>query len=138
MPESVSQLYLRLKNGAVRLQMMRRMLAIGVALLAVLWIASPALACLLPGRAMTVAEHACCKKMAKMCGSAHMPHSHSCCKEEGQPSNTSVLLAHHQLAPSLQIAALYVPSRSREFALPGVTLDRPPSDSPPDSSVLRI
>jgi hypothetical protein len=46
----------------------------------VLWAATPAIACLVPMRAMTQAEHDCCAKMAQECGSSMMPSSHSCCQ----------------------------------------------------------
>jgi hypothetical protein len=130
---------LRLKGAALRLQIMRRMFNIIVAFLAMLWIASPALACLLPARAMTAAEHACCKQMAKMCGFSNMPQSHSCCQKEAQPSNTSVVVAHHQSAFAPQIVTeLVAPFTLLKLRLLGATLDRPPSASPPDSIVLRV
>jgi hypothetical protein len=119
--------------------MMRRTFAIVTVLLAFLWVALPALACLLPGRAMTPAEHACCKQMAKMCGSAHMPQSHSCCQKEVQPGNASILVAHHQFAPALQVLTVsFNFFSSRESELRGNALDRPPAYSPPVSSVLKI
>lgn len=131
--------YLHLKSVAVRLQVMRRTFAIGMTFLVMLWAASPALACLLPGRAMTTAEHACCKKMAEMCGSPSMPQSHSCCQKEVQPDTASILIAHQQSAPGLQvIMVMTAPSSAQDFELPGTTFGRLPSHSPPDFSVLRI
>jgi hypothetical protein len=118
---------------------MRRALAIIVVFLAIVSVASPALACLLPGRVITAAERACCKRMAKMCGSGHMPQSHSCCQKVTQPGNPSIFVAHYQFAPALQvIAASSTPSTSPKFTLPAPAVDYPPSDSPPGSSVLRI
>ena len=132
--------HLRVETGASTLRMMRRAFAIVMIFLAMFWVASPALACLLPGRDMTAAEQACCKQMAKMCGSPHMPQSHSCCQKEAQPENTSILVAHYQFAPALQvIATLSTPFKSREFALGAAAIDQiPPSNSPPDSFALRI
>ena len=131
--------HLRVETGASTLRMMRRAFAIVMIFLAMFWVASPALACLLPGRAMTAAEQACCKQMAKMCGSPHMPQSHSCCQQVAQPGNTSILVAHYQFAPALQvIATLSTPFTSPEFTLRGLRSISPPSDSPPGSSVLRI
>jgi len=131
--------YLRWKSATFRLQIMRRTFAIIVAFLAMFWVTSPALACFLPGHVMTAAEHACCKHMAKMCGAPNMPESHSCCKKEAPPSNTSVMVAHHQSAFAPQIVTeLFAPSALRELRVLGATLDRPPSASPPDSTVLRI
>lgn len=130
---------LHAKSTATRLQVMRRTYAIVVTFLVMLGATSPALACLLPGRPMTVAEHVCCKKMAEMCGSSRMPGSHSCCQKESQSGNTSILIAHHQSAPAVRvIMVLSTASSSREFELLEAILDRPPSDSPPNSSVLRI
>jgi hypothetical protein len=131
--------HLRAKSVASTLQGMRRTLAIVTVFLAMFWVASPALACLLPGPAMTATERACCEQMAKMCGAEHMLQSHSCCQQVAQPSNTSIFVAHYQLAPALRVIAALSPlSMSRDFALAGATLDHPPSDSPPGSSVLRI
>ena len=131
--------HLRRKSVALTLQRMRRTLAIVTVFLAMSWVASPALGCLLPGRAMTAAERACCEQMAKMCGAGHMPQSHSCCQQVARPGNTSILVAHYQLAPALQVTvASLAPSTSPEFTLPGPAVDHPPPDSPPGSSVLRI
>lgn len=131
--------HLRAESVALTLQRMRRTLAIVTVFLAVSWMASPALACLLPGRAMTVAERACCEQMAKMCGAGHMPQSHSCCQQVAQPGNTSIFVAHYQFAPALQVVeASSTPSTLPKFAFPVPTIDRPQSDSPPGSSVLRI
>jgi hypothetical protein len=127
--------HLRTKSVAFTLQEMRRTLTIVTVFLAMSWVASPALACLLPGRALTAAERACCEQMAKMCGPGHMPQSHSCCQQVAQPVN-SIFVAHYQFASA--IAASSTPSTSPEFVLPVPTIHRPPSDSPPGSSVLRI
>jgi hypothetical protein len=125
------------KNVALRLEIMRRTFAIGMTFLVMLWAASPALACLLPGRAMTAAEHACCKQMAERCGSPNMPQSHSCCQKEVQPGTASIVVSHHQSAPAPQV--LMVGTKpSSSFELSGTIFDRVPSHSPPDSSVLRI
>src|ERR1035437_8535867 len=63
--------HLRRKSVALTLQRMRRTLAIVTVFLAMSWVVSPALGCLLPGRAITAAERACCEQMAKMCGAGH-------------------------------------------------------------------
>lgn len=131
--------HLHAASAALTLQAMRRALAIVTVFLAMFSVASPALACLLPGRVMTSAERACCKQMARMCRAGHMPQSHSCCQPIAQPGNTSILVAHYHFAPALQVAvAFFVPSASPEFTLSGPTVDHAPSDSPPGSSVLRI
>jgi len=130
--------HLLLGNGAATLQKMRRAGSMFLVLLAMSWVALPALACLLPGPATTAAERACCQKMPQMCGSAQMPQSHSCCQTV-RPGNTSVLRAHYQSAPALQVIATWSePSRIPRYAIARATADRPPSDSPPGSSILRI
>jgi hypothetical protein len=132
---------LRAAEVAFTLQAMRRTLAIMTVFLAMFSVASPALACLLPGQPLTAAERACCKQMAmaKTCGSRHVPQSHSCCQEVAQPGNASLFVAHCQFAPALPIiVASSTPSKSPEFMLLGLAGDHPPSDSPPGSSVLRI
>jgi hypothetical protein len=131
---------LRLSKGGSKLQSVRRVSAIGLALLVVSWIALPAVACMLPGQGMTAAEHACCKKMPKMCGSAHMPRSHSCCQKEVQSGGTLIVATSHHFAVTLEgiaaLPALYPPSPS--LALSSLTQDSPSADSPPGSAVLRI
>jgi hypothetical protein len=134
------KLRLPLRSGAARLRVMRRTLVSVVALLVVLSLAFPALACLLPGRVMTPAERTCCQQMRKMCGSSQMSSSHTCCQQDVRPGNTSVLIAHQLCAPALQVIATRwsSPSASPESTPCGASPDRPPSHSPPDSSILRI
>jgi len=85
------QRYLHWRNNMSRLDIVRRAFAIGVTFFVLGWAVAPALACLLPGRAMTADEHECCKKMAKMCGSANMPQSHSCCQTTTVPDRLPVI-----------------------------------------------
>jgi len=59
----------------------------GVSMLAMLLAALPVMACARPGAEMTAAEHECCKKMARHCGSG-MSKSHGCCETQA-PSNNS-------------------------------------------------
>lgn len=138
--ERFHQGHLRLGNGASKLQTMRRPLAIVVVLLAMSWVALPALACLLPGRAMTAAEHACCRQMPQMCGSAHMPQSHPCCQKEIQTGSSLAVATNHQFARTLQVlAAIPALSPSPTCAVfSGAAPGSPPSDSSPGFSVLRI
>jgi hypothetical protein len=84
--------------------------AIVIVFLVICWTAAPLLACMIPDRAMTAPEMECCKHMAKMCGSANMPQSHSCCKTEVRPGTTMVVTHNQQVRPTLQVvAALPVP-----------------------------
>src|SRR5437764_350137 len=74
-----------------------------VAILLALWGALPALACLLPQRALTPSEMKCCAHMAGNCG-GKMQTSHSCCKPVAN-QGVAALTAARQ-AQSLALAAL--------------------------------
>ena len=130
---------LHLRNCAPKLQIVRRVSAIAVVLLVVSWVALPAVACMLPGPGMTPAEHACCRKMPKMCGSMRMPQSHSCCEKEVQSGSSLVVAASHQFAAPLQVIGglptLLPPPSS--LVVSSLTQESPP-DSPPGAAVLRI
>jgi hypothetical protein len=63
----------------------------GVWILALLLGALPAMACALPGAAMTAAERDCCKRMAEQCGRSGMAKSHKCCQIELSPSGSHAL-----------------------------------------------
>ena len=113
-----------------------------MALIAVLWAVTPALACLVPTHHMTPAEHACCLKMAQQCGSSAMPSSHSCCQARQRdtaispvpsyPPNRPFVLA---IVPSASIAL--VDSALTFASLPAMETP-PPESSPGSISVLRI
>src|SRR5215470_6949645 len=85
---------------------MRRAAAILFALIALSWSAAPLLACILPERAMTPQERECCKHMPDMCGPAHMPQSHTCCKTEVQPEINAVIKVDPQSSPNHHVLAL--------------------------------
>jgi hypothetical protein len=72
--------------------------------IAVLWAVTPAIACLVPMRQMTPAEHECCRKMAQQCGSSMMPSSHSCCQG-------------HQRDTAVSPIPTYPPNRSSALAI---------------------
>ena len=77
-----------------------------VAILLVLWGALPALACLLPQRALSPAEMKCCAQMAGNCG-GKMQTSHSCCKPVAN-QGVAVLTAANQVKP-ISMALLVTP-----------------------------
>ncbi len=52
----------------------------GIVLLVLVLGLTPAMACLVPGAAMTAGERACCRTMSTECGQPNMPASHSCCR----------------------------------------------------------
>ncbi len=108
-----------------------------------LWAATPAMACLLPGPAQTEAMHKCCHHMAGHCGQSAMPASHACCQAPTYPEVVVV----RGLASPLKNAIAAVPAAigihlpavlatsSRCLASLGSPPGQPPSCS---SSVLRI
>jgi hypothetical protein len=108
----------------------------------VLWAATPAIACLVPMHQMTQAEHECCKKMAKECGSSMMPSSHSCCQGHQRETVVSPVARYSPtrpfdvaLVPQISILLISIPSVSLNVP----ALDPPPPESSPGcSSVLRI
>ena len=119
---------------------MRRSVAMAFAFLVLYWAAAPLLACIAPERAMTVQERECCKHMAEMCGSAHMPQSHSCCKTEVRSDYTVVATRDQQPVPVLSTMALVsmpLPPLI-DHAAGVVTAHHPPGEFLPEITVLRI
>jgi hypothetical protein len=116
--------------------------ALMMLVIVVLWAAMPAMACLVPMRAMTPAEHDCCLKMAQECGSATMPSSHSCC--QGQRRDTAVsptplysATRPFDVAIVPQVSMLVVVNLPVSFPVPALEAP-PPESSPGASSILRI
>jgi hypothetical protein len=146
--QSCYQRYLRWGNNMSRLDTMRRAFATGVTFLMLGWVSAPALACLLPERAMTAAEHACCKQMSKMCGSANMPQSHSCCQTTTVPDRlpaikSSSLDVSSKYAGLILVHALPLSRVDVAIAESGlrpwvVEIHSPPAPPPVTVSVLRI
>lgn len=108
-----------------------------------MWIATPAIACVLPGVSLTPAERECCHHMAEQCGQAAMPATHSCCQTKSHhsdalPQASAAVPTRHLAIAAVAVHAVLVlpvadPSRI------AVCLHSPPLD--PDSSsisVLRI
>src|SRR5205814_8637314 len=112
-----------------------------VAILLVLWGALPALACLLPQRALSPAEMKCCAQMAGNCG-GKMQTSHSCCKPVAN-QGVAVLTAASQ-AQSLALAAVTAPLSQGSLKLAPLSVMceqhvHPPPESPPVlTTILRI
>src|SRR5579864_3577771 len=110
--------------------------------IAVLWAVTPAIACLVPTRQMTPAEHECCLKMAQQCGSSAMPSSHSCC--QGHQRNSAVNPV-PSYAPNRHLGLAVVLPTSVVLVNSVLTsplseaMEAPPPESSPGSiSVLRI
>ncbi len=57
---------------------------------------------------MTAQEQECCKHMTHMCGSTHMPQSHSCCKSDAQSGTNIVVTNPQQFGLALQTTAAAV------------------------------
>ena len=112
-----------------------------VAILLVLWGVLPALACLLPQRALTPSEMKCCAHMAGNCG-GKMQLSHSCCKPVAN-QGVAVLTAANQVKP-ISMALLVTPlsADSSPLAFHSVTREQrvhpPPHGDAPSIEILRI
>jgi hypothetical protein len=108
-----------------------------------MWVASPAIACVLPEATLTAAERECCHHMAEQCGQAAMPASHSCCQTRSHHSDALPQATASVPTRHLTIAVVTVHAT---FILPATTTERlaiylhsPPRDSDSSSiSVLRI
>ena len=124
----------------------RLMVKAGVAILAMLLAALPVMACARPGAAMTVAEHACCKRMAEQCGGSGMAKSHGCCQPQVSPSELHALKA-----PASQLDHPLLGAHAQPVASQAIFDSQllftasmpPPTDSPPGelstaTTVLRI
>ena len=112
-----------------------------VAILLALWGALPALACLLPQRALTPSEMKCCAHMAGNCG-GKMQTSHSCCKPVAN-QGVAVLTAANQVKP-ISMALLVTPlsAASSPLAFRSVTREQrvhpPPHGDGLSIEILRI
>src|SRR5215469_14094447 len=116
--------------------------AFAMLLISLLWAATPAIACLIPLRPMTQAEHECCKKMAQQCGSSMMPSSHSCCQGHERETAVSPVSTYSPTRPFdvaivPQISILLTSSPSVSLHVPALEAP-PPESSPGCSSILRI
>ena len=108
----------------------------------VLWAVTPAIACMIPLRPMTQAEHECCKKMAQQCGSSAMPSSHSCCQGHEREGAVSPVPTYSPTRPFdvaliPQTAVLLITSEPTLHS--SAVLEAPPPEASPGcSSILRI
>jgi hypothetical protein len=109
-----------------------------------MWVASPAIACVLPGATLTLAERECCHHMAEQCGQAAMPASHSCCQtrshhSDALPEATASVPTRHLTNAVVTVpqATLVLPVTTPERL--AVYLHSPPRDTDSSSiSILRI
>src|SRR6266853_6130219 len=121
----------------IRVSRVRALVLVNIVLL---WVAAPAIACVLPG--VTPAERECCHDMAQHCGQTAMPASHSCCQAPARQNalrQTSISAPNRRVtiaATAIQVTcALPVTTR----ALLAIDLHSPPPDPQFSSiSILRI
>src|ERR1700751_1544608 len=117
---------------------------IGMTLLLLVSLLSPAMTCALPGSQMTRAEHACCGQMKGKCGGMKMPRSHSCCQQIAQISFYATAVQPKPGALPVPISAPVVLPSSMPAEAVGVLhhapveLNASPPYSSPRASVLRI
>ena len=110
--------------------------------LALLVVATPLIACALPGEEMTKAEQDCCLQMNDECGGSQMTDSHTCCTKTPQVEG-STLKASSKYSPAAPEAAPHA-SLCAATEMAADHLPRPQnthndSPSPPGSiSILRI
>jgi hypothetical protein len=116
--------------------------ALTMTFIAVLWAVTPAIACLVPVRQMTPAEHACCLKMAQLCGSSAMPSSHSCCQGHQRSSAVSPVPSYspnRHLGLTIVVPTSVVLINSALTSPLSEAMEAPPPVSSPGSiSILRI
>jgi len=119
---------------------------VGVALLSLVLLATPIMACVIPAATMSAAERDCCKRMGPECGKG-MAKSHSCCQTETVPnhlpaiksssdvnsSHLALVLAH--ALPPIPIVTTMPESGSSPWA---PDIHSPPVSPPVTISILRI
>ena len=111
------------------------------AVLLLVWMATPALRCLVPGEALTAAEQACCKAMGEECGDSGAT-DHPCCKHVSSPAQPALAVAQANVFPDAPIVATISPEghslSEQEFARDWLVDPSPPPSVHRASSVLRI
>jgi hypothetical protein len=129
------------RDKIVSVSRIRAAVVLGAALL---WAATPAMACLLSGFVQTQAERECCHHMPEHCGQSAMPATHACCQAPIHPETVvtpgrtnsprkNMVAAVPAMARVLLPAVNTIPLRSLAF------FESPPGQAAPgSSSVLRI
>jgi hypothetical protein len=103
------------------------------------------MACAVPSGALTTAEKACCRRMARQCGGQqNMPASHSCCKTVSPRDQIAVAQTPYKFVHHVQLLGLTQPA-TQLAGLPQhglrtlAVLDHSPPETPPSSTdILRI
>jgi hypothetical protein len=120
---------------------------VAVAVLSLVLLATPIMACVIPAAVMTAAERDCCKRMAQECGKKGMAQSHSCCQTPSVPdhlpaiksssdanSKHLALVSVHALPPTPTVAITLASGLSARAA----DIHSPPVSPPVTISVLRV
>lgn len=112
------------------------------ALVALIVLAPPLMACALPGVQMSDEEKACCRHMADRCGGPAMPASHSCCKKS-TATQTGAFEIKQSYSPALEVAAAIpavapLPAPAVPVAATEINIFVFPESPPGQISVLRI
>lgn len=111
------------------------------AVLLLVWMAAPALRCLLPGAALTSEEQACCKAMAGQC-SESVAADHPCCKTARSTAQAALVSAQPAGLAVLPIAdsvpVMVRPGLGQKFAADWLVDPSPPPRLEQTRPVLRI
>jgi hypothetical protein len=114
------------------------------AVVLLVFVGVPAMACLNPSAQLTEQEKSCCQKMANQCGSMAMHGDHSCCQKTQQQDSAVVKDASHFLfsQSSVQVADVDLRLSSalsiRYTFGPEQLRHPPPQFSSPFVEILRI
>ena len=114
------------------------------AVVLLMFVGVPAMACLIPNAQLTEQEKSCCRKMANECGSMSMHGDHSCCQKTRQQDAAVVTDAAHFIfsQSSVQVAdvdLLLSSALSVEHTFAPERLRHPPAKfSSPFVEILRI
>jgi len=105
------------------------------------WMAAPALRCLIPGESLTAEEQACCKSMGGECGDSAAA-DHPCCKKTTSTAQPALATAQANTAAAVRVDATvppqtYLPTE-RDFAADWLVDPSPPPRLQQANPVLRI
>ena len=125
----------------VRMKVLRQL---GVLVLLLTSLLTPAMACMTPDAQMTTEERTCCRMMNYQCGQMQMSKSSGCCQKT--PSNaydnaldTKVVAFHPAAASVIWFAASQLLNPASSVAGWGEHRDYSPPKAPPSTiSILRI
>ena len=116
---------------------------LAAAILALSVLASPLMACMVPGETFTESERECCRHMAEHCGSAMMPDSHSCCKVTVRHSDSYLANSRFNAGIAYSVTThvtgmdVWAPATFSQAQL-FMQAHSPPESPPETLSILRI